>query len=68
MSLAAAPRPVEQTRTSFDVGPVFFIGAVIVLAVLVIVPLAWLAVISIQKPEVGGLTLGRGHGPLAERR
>jgi len=57
MSLAAAPRRVEDTRSSFDVGPVFFIGAVVVLAVLVIVPLAWLFVISLQKVDVGGFTL-----------
>ena len=58
MSLAAAPRPVEQTRSSFDVGPVFFIGAVVVLAILVIVPLAYLFVISLQHIDVGGFTLG----------
>src|ERR1700738_3293614 len=57
MSLAAAPRRVERTG-SFDIGPVFFIGAVVVLAILVIVPLAWLFVISLQHADVGGFTLG----------
>ena len=57
MSVQAAPRRVERTG-SFDAGPVFFIGAVIVLAILVIVPLAYLFAISLSHAEGGGLTAG----------
>src|SRR6202790_998733 len=56
MVAEAAPRRAER-RGSFDVGPIFFIGAVAVLAVLVIVPLGWLLLISVER-EAGGLTLG----------
>jgi iron(III) transport system permease protein len=56
MTAATAPRRVEGAR-SFDLGPVFFIGAVVVLGILVIVPIGWLLVISVQKPDVGGITL-----------
>jgi iron(III) transport system permease protein len=53
---AAAPRRVERSG-SFDVGPVFFIGAVVMLAILVIVPIGWLLLISVQTPDSGVLTL-----------
>ena len=53
---AAAPRRVERSG-SFDVGPIFFIGAVVVLAILVIVPIGWLLLISVQTPDTGVLTL-----------
>ncbi|MBV9440230.1 MAG: iron ABC transporter permease [Candidatus Eremiobacteraeota bacterium] len=43
-------------RLAFDPGPVLFAGAVVVLAVLVIVPLGWLLVISLQRPDAGGFT------------
>jgi iron(III) transport system permease protein len=52
---AAAPRPVERAG-SFDPGPVFFIGAVVVLAILVIVPIGWLLWISVQTPDTGAIT------------
>ncbi|GAC1575543.1 MAG: iron ABC transporter permease [Candidatus Elarobacter sp.] len=50
-------RPARRVA-AFDIGPVFFIGATVVLAILVIVPLAWLFLISVQRPETGGVTLG----------
>ena len=53
----AAPRRVEATR-SFDPGPILFVGAAAALALLVLLPLGWLLVISVQKPDVGGLTVG----------
>ncbi len=56
MVAQAAPRRAE--RRGFDVGPIFFIGAVAVLAILVIVPLGWLLLISVQRADAGGLTLG----------
>ena len=56
MVAEAAPRRAE--RRGFDVGPIFFIGAVAVLAILVIVPLGWLLLISVQRADAGGLTLG----------
>jgi iron(III) transport system permease protein len=55
MTSAAAPGRVEGAR-SFDLGPVFFIGAIVVLGILVIVPIGWLLVISVQKPDAGGIT------------
>jgi iron(III) transport system permease protein len=54
---AAPPRRAERAG-SFDPGPVFFIGAVVVLAILVIVPIGWLLWISVQKPDTGGVTFG----------
>src|ERR1700738_5217038 len=53
----AAPRRRERTR-SFDIGPIFFIGAAVVLGILVIVPIGWLLAISVERPDGGGLTLG----------
>ncbi len=58
MSTTTAAVPPRSERTaSFDPGPVFFIGAVVVLGILVIVPLGWLLAISVQKPDTGGFTL-----------
>ena len=54
--IESAPRRRESTR-EFDVGPVLFIGAAVVLALLVLVPLGWLFAMSLQRPDVGGLTL-----------
>src|SRR6202790_108039 len=57
MAAITAPRRAERPG-SFDPGPIFFIGAVVVLAVLVIVPLGWLLLISVQQVDAGRLTLG----------
>ncbi|MFN2460398.1 MAG: ABC transporter permease [Candidatus Velthaea sp.] len=51
----AAPLPTAETRT-FDPSPLLFAAAALVLALLVIVPLAWLVAISVQQPETGGVT------------
>jgi iron(III) transport system permease protein len=56
MVTQGAPRQLARSAT-FDFGPLLFIGAAVVLAILVIVPLGWLLAISVQRPEVGGLTL-----------
>jgi iron(III) transport system permease protein len=53
----ATPRRLERTG-SFDIGPIFFIGAAIVLLILVIVPIGWLLAISVERPDGGSLTLG----------
>ncbi len=52
----AVPRRAEAGR-GFDAGPLLFAAAALVLAVLVVVPLGWLLVMSLQRPEAGGLTL-----------
>jgi iron(III) transport system permease protein len=57
MAAITAPQRAERPG-SFDPGPIFFIGAVVVLAILVIVPLGWLLLISLQHADAGGLTLG----------
>jgi len=57
MASVTAPRRVDRSG-SFDPGPIFFIGAVVVLAILVIVPIGWLLLISLQHVETGGFTLG----------
>jgi iron(III) transport system permease protein len=57
MIAEGTPPQVERTG-SFDVGPVFFIGAAVVLAILVVVPIGWLLAISVQHAEGGGVTLG----------
>lgn len=51
----ATPRAARAG--SFDPGPIFFIGAIVVLGILVVVPLGWLLAISVQRPETGGVTL-----------
>ncbi len=53
---ASAPPRVEA-GFRFDESRLLFAGAALVLGVLVIVPLAWLLTISVQRPETGGLTL-----------
>ncbi|MDB5092955.1 MAG: potH 2 [Candidatus Eremiobacteraeota bacterium] len=53
----ATPRRLERTG-SFDIGPIFFIGAAVALAILVIVPIGWLLAISVERPDGGSLTLG----------
>lgn len=55
MVTQGAPRQLARSA-SFDLGPLLFIGAAVVLGILVIVPLGWLLAISVQRPEVGGLT------------
>jgi iron(III) transport system permease protein len=57
MIAETTPRRVERTA-SFDAGPIFFIGAAVVLAILVIVPIGWLLLISVQRVDGGSLTLG----------
>jgi iron(III) transport system permease protein len=57
MASLTAPHGVERPG-SFDPGPIFFIGAVVVLAILVIVPIGWLLLISLQHVDTGGFTLG----------
>ncbi|MBV9409320.1 MAG: iron ABC transporter permease, partial [Candidatus Eremiobacteraeota bacterium] len=47
----------ERAGIAFDPGPFLFIGAAVVLAILVVVPLGWLFTISLQKPDAGGFTL-----------
>jgi iron(III) transport system permease protein len=42
---------------AFDAGPLMFVGAAVVLAILVVVPLTWLLVMSMQRPDAGGFTL-----------
>jgi len=42
---------------SFDPGPVLFIGAIVMLGILVIVPLGWLFFISLQRVDTGAFTL-----------
>jgi iron(III) transport system permease protein len=56
MVTQGAPRQLARSAT-FDFGPLLFIAAAVVLAILVIVPLGWLLAISVQRPEVGGLTI-----------
>jgi iron(III) transport system permease protein len=56
MVAESVSRRVEAPK-SFDAGPVFFIGAVVVLAILVIVPLGWLLLISVERTDASGLTL-----------
>ena len=57
--MAAITAPDRNQRAgSFDPGPIFFFGAVVVLAILVIVPLGWLLMISLQHVDTGGFTLG----------
>ena len=46
-----------RAGVAFDPGPFLFVGAAVVLAILVVVPLGWLFAISLQKPDVGGFTL-----------
>jgi iron(III) transport system permease protein len=53
----ATPRRLERTG-SFDIGPIFFIGAAVLLVILVIVPIGWLLAISVERPDGGSLTLG----------
>src|ERR1700736_3970305 len=57
MASVTAARRVDRAG-SFDLGPVFFIGAIAVLAILVIVPIGWLLLISVQRVDGGTLTLG----------
>jgi len=58
LTVSAPPASKRAVRTiSFDPGPVLFIGAVVVLAILVIVPLGWLFYISLQQPETGTLSV-----------
>ncbi len=54
-SLSTASR--AERPGSFDPGAFFFIGAIVVLAILVVVPIGWLLFISIQTPDSGILTL-----------
>jgi iron(III) transport system permease protein len=56
VTTATAQRRIERAG-SFDPGPIFFIGAIVVLLILVVVPLGWLLWISVQRPEIGGVTL-----------
>ncbi len=45
------------TARGFDAGPLLFAAAALVLVILVVVPLGWLLVMSVQQPESGTLTL-----------
>jgi iron(III) transport system permease protein len=52
----AVPRRAGAAR-AFDSGPLLFAGAALVLAILVVVPIGWLLVMSVQRPDSGTLTL-----------